>query len=152
MSDLAKLGATGVAIYLVSMIGSYLLPVPHAYAGFYTYFLGPAGGFAGYGVANFVVKAADKRHVFWWVVVAAAAIIGAVLCGFGYYELYRSDQSPPVSMRVAHAILYAFAFAFFFFTVRWAGFLLELKKKDDGKTDDNKDKKNKEPSQPEDRP
>jgi hypothetical protein len=126
MPDLKKLGGTGAAIYVITAIGSYLLPTPHMYQSIYVYFYGPAGALAGYGVAGFVVLHAKRWQTVTLALVAAIALMGAVVCGSVYCELYSTNRSPTFFERLVHVILYALAFTFFFFIVRWAGFLLKL--------------------------
>ena len=47
MDMLKQHGAIGAAIAMVSGLGAYLLPVPHAYAQIYFFVFGPAGAFIG---------------------------------------------------------------------------------------------------------
>jgi hypothetical protein len=131
MPDLKTLGGIGVAIYIISVIGGYFLPVPHVYSALYNYMYGPVGALAGYGVANFIVQRAAQWRPIALVIVAAVAIIGTVVCASLYWQMYNAERNPNFEARTVHAILFAFSFAFFFFAARWAGFVLSLSKKED---------------------
>jgi urea transporter len=127
MDKLKQYGPIGAAIAVVSAIGAYLLPIPHAYSQIYSLVFGPAGCFVGYGLAEFLVRRADKWHVLALAAVAAISLAGTILCGFAYFHLYWLESSPALGARIVHALLYGFTFAFFFFTARWAGLLLSKK-------------------------
>jgi hypothetical protein len=124
MDALKKYGMIGAAIVAVSGIGAYLLPIPHAYSQLFTFVLGPAGAFAGYGFAALAVARVNNWSIVGLAVVAAVTLIGTIICASLYYNLYWADQSPGFGARILHATLYGFSFAFFFFTARWAGLLL----------------------------
>jgi hypothetical protein len=124
MDTVKKYGAIGAAIAVVSGIAGYLLPTPHAYSQLFAFVLGPAGAFAGYGLAAFVVARVNNWSMPRLVAIAAISLIGAIVCASLYYNLYWADPSPGLGARILHALLYGFSFAFFFFTARWAGLLL----------------------------
>jgi hypothetical protein len=130
VSGLKKLGAIGAAIYTVSAIAGYLLPTPHVYAHEYAFVYGPAGAFAGYGLAHLILKRSEQWPVWRLAAIALIAVLGAVVCGTLYLELYYANRSPEFAERTMHAIFYGFAFAFLFFCARWAGLLLSEKSSD----------------------
>lgn len=126
MDKLKQYGPIGAAIVVVSGIAGYLLPVPHAYSQIYIV-IAVIGAFVGYGLAAFIVARADKWHVVGLIAVAVSSLVLGIVCGFGYFQLFWLDQSPSLVMRIVHALLYGFTFAFFFFAARWAGLLLAKK-------------------------
>jgi nucleoside phosphorylase/pimeloyl-ACP methyl ester carboxylesterase len=131
MLELKTLAGIG-AVYIVTAISGYLLPVPHIYQSIYAYVYGPVGALAGYGIANVIVERAPRWHP---IIVWVTALIGAVVCASFYWQLYNSERSPSLEARMLHAGLYALSFAFFFFLARWAGFLFRLNKKENKEYD-----------------
>lgn len=129
LNDLKSLGKIGVALYAVSVIAGFILPVPHSYEIWYKFFLGPIGAFLGYGLSSQIVERARDLHLVTLAGIGIAAAIGAAIIGFIYLNLYWASQSPSSSQRLLHAVLYSVSFGFFFFSARWAGLLFEDKKK-----------------------
>lgn len=127
MDKLKQYGAIGAAIAMVSGLGAYLLPIPHAYSQVYSFVFGPAGAFIGYGLAALFVARASGWHVVWLIVIAVISLVAAILCGYAYFHLYWLEPSPALGARIVHALLYGFTFALFFFAARWAGLLLSKK-------------------------
>jgi hypothetical protein len=127
MDKLKQYGPIGAAVVVISGVAAYLLPVPHAYSQIYLYVFAPVGAFVGYGLAALFVARASGWHVVWLIVVAVISLILAIVCGYAYFHLYWQDPSPPLSMRILHALLYGFTFALFFFAARWAGLLISKK-------------------------
>ena len=127
MDMLKQHGAIGAAIAMVSGLGAYLLPVPHAYAQIYSFVFGPAGAFIGYGLAALFVARATGWHIVWLIVIAVISLAAAILFGFAYFHFYWLEPSPTLCAQIAHALLYGFTFALFFFAARWAGLLLSKK-------------------------
>lgn len=124
-ADLKHIGTIGVAIYAVSAIAGYLLPIPHYYESAYKFFFGPIGAFLGYGLGAFMVQRAPNLNLFKLGLVAALAIIAAVILGALYINLFWASPSPSLGERILHAVLYALSFGIFFFGARWAGLLFK---------------------------
>jgi hypothetical protein len=124
MEKLTKSCGIGAAIAAVAAIAAYLLPTPHAHSQVFSYLFGPGGALAGYGLAALLTVRASTWSTRKLVTVAAISLVGTIICGSLYFNLYWLDPSPGFGARLLHAILYGFTFAFFFFTARWAGFLL----------------------------
>lgn len=127
MEKLKQYGPIGAAVLVISGVAVYLLPVPHAYSQIYLYLFAPVGAFIGYGLAALMVDRANKWHAARLILLAIVSLVAAIICGYAYFHLYGLDPSPPLSMRILHALLYGFTFALFFFAARWAGFLLSKK-------------------------
>jgi predicted Abi (CAAX) family protease len=129
MDKLKQYGPIGAAAVVVSGIAGYLLPVPHAYSQIYIV-IAIIGAFLGYGLAALFVARASGWHVVGLIVVAVSSLVVGIVCGFGYFNLFWLDQSPPLGMRIVHALLYGFTFALFFFAARWAGLFFAKKDSD----------------------
>lgn len=129
-SDLKQIGAIGAAIYVVSVIAGYNLPVPHSYESAYKFFFGPIGAFIGYGLSAFVVQRAKNLCLLTLTLIATFAVVGAAVLGLLYINFYWASSSPSFGERIFHAILYTLGFAFLFFSARWAGLLLQSGKKE----------------------
>lgn len=127
METLKQHGPIGVALAVISGIAAVVVPVPHAYAQLYLYVFAPVGALIGYGLAAIFVTRTGGWHVGWLVVVAVVALVVGIVSGFTYVHLYGQDPSPPLSMRILHALAYGFTFAMIFFAARWAGLLISKK-------------------------